>query len=175
MDNNIIKKAINKDKDAFIEIMKSVEKKLYIIAKLKLNNYEDIKDIIQETIVESYKNIQQVREPEKFESWITSILINKCNKFYKDQNNYNNIPYDDNEPDIENHFNIIEDKIDFFNLLKLLGNSEKEIFTLYYVNNYTTAEISNILSINENTIKTKLRRSREKIKEYLERGDKNEF
>lgn len=171
MDNIIITKAINGDKDAFITIMKSVEAKMYIVAKSRLDNNEDIKDVIQETIFESYKNIRQLRDIEKFESWVLSILINNCNKFYKNHNNYNYISYSENEPDTNNQFTNLEKNLDFLSLLKLLDKSEQEIFTLFYINEYTTPKISELLNINENTVKTKLRRARQKIKEYIERWD----
>lgn len=171
MDSIIITKAIKGDKDAFIKIMESVETKMYIVAKSRLDNHEDIKDVIQETIFECYKNIRQLRDTEKFESWVISILINNCNKFYKNHNNYNYISYSENEPDINNQFTKLENNIDFFSLLKLLDESEKEIFTLFYINEYTTDKISKSLKVNENTVKTKLRRARQKIKEYIERWD----
>lgn len=171
MDSIIITKAIKGDKDAFIKIMESVETKMYIVAKSRLDNHEDIKDVIQETIFECYKNIRQLRDTEKFQSWVISILINNCNKFYKNHNNYNYISYSENEPDINNQFTKLENNIDFFSLLKLLDESEKEIFTLFYINEYTTDKISKSLKVNENTVKTKLRRARQKIKEYIERWD----
>ena len=174
--NKLVKKAIKGDKGAFIEIVQPLERKLYIIAKSKLKNNEDIKDAIQETLYYAYRNITQLREAEKFESWIISILINNCNKFYK--NNYNNyhISLDDsqlNKGD-DNQYIKIEYKIDFFMLLELLDNIEKEIFTLFYVEEFTINKISDILNINENTIKTKLRRSRQKIQSYVERWGEDE-
>ncbi len=174
--NNLIKRAIKGDKNAFIEIIKPLEKKMYVIAKSRLKNEEDIKDAIQETIYLGYKSIKQLRDESKFESWIISILINNCNKFYK--NNYNNyhISLDDsqlNKGD-DNQYIKIEYKIDFFMLLELLDNIEKEIFTLFYVEEFTINKISDILNINENTIKTKLRRSRQKIQSYVERWGEDE-
>ena len=112
-----------------------------------------------------------MRDTEKFQSWVISILINNCNKFYKNHNNYNYISYSENEPDTNNQFTNLEKNLDFLSLLKLLDKSEQEIFTLFYINEYTTDKISKSLKVNENTVKTKLRRARQKIKEYIERWD----
>lgn len=171
--NKLVKKAIKGDKGAFIEIVQPLERKLYIIAKSKLKNNEDIKDAIQETLYYAYRNITQLREAEKFESWIISILINNCNKFYKQYDNNYHISYEESQlnQSEDNQYRRIENKIDFFIFLELLDKIDKEIFTMYYIQEYTISMISSKLSINENTIKTKLRRARQKIQEYIERWD----
>lgn len=172
--NKLIKKAINGDKKAFIEIIKPLEKKLYIIAKSKLGNEEDIKDAIQETLYYGYKNIYQLREVEKFESWIISILVNNCNRFYKQHDNTYHISYEESQLSKidDNQYVKVDNKIDFFILLELLDEIEKEIFIMFYVQEYTINKISNEINMNENTIKTKLRRARQKIQDYVERWEK---
>ena len=53
----LVEKAKNKDKNAFSELIINVKKELYLVAKLKLKNEDDISDAIQETLLKSYKNI----------------------------------------------------------------------------------------------------------------------
>lgn len=172
--NKLIKKAIKGDKKAFIEIIQPLEKKLYIIARSKLKNEEDVKDAIQETLYYGYRNIYQLRDAEKFESWIISILINNCNKFYKEYDNNYHISYEENQLNQtdDNQYVKLDSKIDFLIFLDLLDSVEKEIFIMFYVEEYTINKISYELDINENTIKTKLRRSRQKIQNYIERWDR---
>ena len=172
--DTILDKCIKGDKDAFIKVINSMERKLYIIAKSRVDNEEDVKDIIQDTIYSCFKNIKKLKDKNKFESWIVTILINNCNLFYKNKKNIVIVPFDEqytsNLKD-DNNFKSLNDNIDFFHLVNLLDNDEKTIFCLFYVNEYTTSKISEILNMNENTIKSKLKRSREKIKEHLERWD----
>lgn len=172
--DKLVKKAIKGDKKAFIEIIQPLERKLYLIAKSKLKNEEDAKDAIQETLYYGYKNIYQLREVEKFESWIISILINNCNKFYKQHDNAYHISYEESQSNKigDNQYAKIDNKIDFFILLELLDEIEKEIFIMFYVQEYTINKISNEINMNENTVKTKLRRARQKIQDYIERWEK---
>lgn len=161
-------------KETFINLMQNVEKKLYIIAKSKLDNEEDVKDIIQETILLGYKNINQLKSADKFDAWIISILLNNCNKFYKSKKNINHVSYEENEftEHDNNQYEKIENKIDFYSLLELLDDEdEKDIFILFYSDDYTTKQISKLLKINENTVKTKLRRARNKVQNYIERWE----
>ena len=58
----LIEKAKNNDKRAFSELIISIEKELYLIAKTKLKSDDDIGDAIQETIYKSYKNLRKLRD-----------------------------------------------------------------------------------------------------------------
>ena len=62
--------------------------------------------------------------------------------------------------------------MNFERLIEKLSYEEQLILKLFYKNNYTTREISFVLNRNENTIKTILRRAKEKIKQNYAGGDK---
>ena len=64
----------------------------------------------------------------------------------------------------ENFLERTEEDIDFNLLLRNLKEEEKIIILLFYNEKYTTKEISYILGINENTIKSRLNRAKNKIK-----------
>lgn len=166
----LIEKAKNSDKRAFAELIIAIEKELYLIAKTKLKNDYDIGDAIQETIYKSYKNIRKLRDNSLFKTWIIRILINECNNIYRKKSKYA-ISYEDKE--MENYIatNDESGNIEFEILIKNLSSEEKLLLTLYYCSKYTIKEISKITKIKENTIKGKLARARNKIKNQLEEGE----
>lgn len=177
--NLLIEKAISGDKDAFGKIISQYEKKLYIIAKSRINNEEDVKDIIQETIMNAYINLKTLKDIEKFNSWITTILINTCNKFYT-KNNINVVSYDGM---VENSINLacdqdtegINNYMDFAQIIGFLEVEDRTIITMYYMEDYTTKEIGEIFNINESTLRSRISRIRERIKQNLnERSDYND-
>lgn len=159
----LVKRAKNKDEKAFDEIILLVEKEMYLIAKTRLYNDDDIADAIQETIYHCYKNIHKLKDNKFFKTWIIKILINECNKIYKKRHKYN-ISFEDKE--FEKYIKIEEnyENIDFDILIRNLDTEEKTILTLYYCSGYTTKEISKILRKNENTIRSKMSRSKEKLR-----------
>ena len=61
-------------------------------------------------------------------------------------------------------------KMDFEILIDKLNYDEKLIVTLFYNNNYSCKEISYILKMNVNTVKSKLLRAKEKVKNYYKGG-----
>ena len=137
----LIEKAKNNDKKAFSELIIAIEKELYLIAKTKLKNDDDIGDAIQETIYKSYKNLRKLRDNSLFKTWIIRILINECNNIYKKKSKYA-ISYEDKE--MENYITTNDENqnIEFEFLIKNLSSEEKLLLTLYYCSKYTIKEIS---------------------------------
>ena len=160
----LVKKAKNKDEKAFDELISLIEKELYLIAKTRLYNDDDIADSIQETIYLCYKNIHKLKDDRLFKTWVIKILINECNKIHRKRRKHN-ISYEDKEMEkyikVEEHY---EENLDFDILIRNLDAEEKTILTLYYCSGYTSKEISKILKKNENTIRSKISRSKNKLK-----------
>ncbi len=165
----LLKKAQNGDKHAFDKVIEAVQRKLYAVAKSRISNEEDIEDILQDTVMYAYINIKNLRELDKFNSWITKILINNCNKMYV-RNHMNTLSYDsvDNENIIlkdEAQISQLENELNFYSIIEFLEMEEKTIITMYYLKEYTTKEISEILNINESTLRSRISSIRKKIKD----------
>ena len=162
MDDLIIR-AKSGDKEAFTKLVLESKKELYKVARAKLSNMADIEDAIQETTIKAYLKIKSLKDNSKFKFWLFKILINECNKIYRKRKVQ--------EVSIESIENSISSENasekEYNELLNALKDDEKILVILFYSNGYTTKEISKILNKNENTIKTKLRRIREKLKEKL--------
>lgn len=150
------------NKETFTKLFLEIKSELYKIAKTRLINDDDIDDAIQETMLEAFKSIKKLKKTEYFKTWIIRILINKCNYIYKKKKKYI-ISYEAEE--IEKYTtDENSNDIDFYLLIKNLKYEERIVIILYYMENYTTKEISKILKVNENTIKTRISRAKLKIK-----------
>lgn len=82
----LVEQAKSGDRDAFEKLIMLLEKDLYRIAKLRLNNKEDIFDAVQETIIIAFQSIHKLRQPKYFKTWLIKILINQSNSIYKQKN-----------------------------------------------------------------------------------------
>ena len=71
------------DEEAFTNMILYIKDDLYKIAKSRIANETDIEDAIQETMIETYKSIKKLNDPNKFKKWVIKILINKCNRIYR--------------------------------------------------------------------------------------------
>lgn len=162
------------DEKAFTELILSTENDLYRIGKTRLNDDNDISDAIQETMINAYKNLRKLKDNSNFKSWIIKILINECNKIYKKKSKntklFKKITIKKPVNSIDNSINNVNSRLDFELLINQLSYEEKLIATLYYNNGYSCSEISNILNMNVNTVKSKITRAKEKVKKYYEGG-----
>lgn len=166
----LVEKAKHNDDNAFNELILLVQKEMYLIAKTKLKNDDDIADAIQETIISCYKNLHRLRNKTLFKTWLIKILINECNKVYKKRKKYQ-ISYE--EKDIERYLRDEDfslENIGFDILIRELNDEEQLILSLYYYSEYSTKEISKILKKNENTIRSKISRAKEKLRKQYEGG-----
>lgn len=67
----------------------------------------------------------------------------------------------------------IDNLLDFNFMRKQLKYEDSVIITLYYMEGFSDKEIGNILKLKENTVKTKRTRAKQKIREILDIGGKN--
>lgn len=162
----LVKRAKNGDKEAFTNLVISYQSELFKIARAKINNVEDINDVIQETMLIAFDNVGRLKDETKFKAWIIKILINECNRFYKSKK----IVQMPIEEYTEGKLDNVDDKIIYEKVLSYLKPDERIIILLHYVSGYTSKEIAEILSKNENTIKTKIKRIKEKLYEKFEGG-----
>lgn len=172
----LIEKAQKGDNRAYTELVKILEKDLYRIAFTRLKNDDDIFDAIQNTLINVYKNIKKLKNNQYFKTWVIKILINECNRIYRYNMKHDKIAEKVSDINVEYIEKSIEDIgtfKDFNEMILKLNSDEQLIFTLYYKDKYSCEEISKITKINKNTIKSKLDRGREKIKEFLKEEYEN--
>ena len=167
---NLIKRAKDGDKEAFTELMLSIEE-LYRISKVRLKNEDNIADAIQNTMLIAFKSIKRLKHVEYFKTWIIRILVNECNYIYR-KNKKVEISYEDIQNDINiSEFDKVDEKLDFDFICSKLDYKERMIIILYYKDRFTDKEIGKILNIKENTVKTKRTRIKQKIKKFIKKGD----
>lgn len=168
MDEQLVFRAKSGETKAFTELIHNIENDLYRIAKTRLNNDDDISDAIQETMIKAFQKLKTLKDNSKFKSWIIKICINECNTVYK-KSNKQNILYKKIENSTFSQLEYtstqsIDSTFDFELLISTLKYKEKLIITLFYNSQYSCKEISQILNINTNTVKSILKRAKEKIK-----------
>jgi len=166
----IVKEAKNGNDEAFSKLIKMYKKELYLVAKSKLSQEDDIADCIQETILKCYKSLKHLKDNSLFKYWMLKILVNECYRLYK-KNDRKEVSIEANEMEnvLTKDFNI-DESIAFESIIKDLSEDEKMILTLYYVSGYNTKEIGKVLRKNDNTIRVKMMRAKNKLREKYKGG-----
>ena len=163
MTNKLVKMAKAGNKEAFNQLIIHYQNDLYRIAKSRLYNEDDVCDAIQETILTAYQSIDKLVKTSSFKAWLIKILINNCNKFYQ-TNKISTSLFTENDLSLSYG---LESNLEFLNLMNSLSIDERTIFILYYQDGYSTKEISKILDINHNTVRSKMLRAKSKLENIL--------
>jgi len=77
-DEKLVELALAEDKDAFGEIVKRWERKIFALCFGMLGREEDARDAAQETFISAYRNLNNFRGEAKVSSWLHRIAVNQC-------------------------------------------------------------------------------------------------
>ena len=171
MEENIINLAKNGDIEALENIVREYKTEMYSIAVVRLKNEADVEDAIQETLFDIYKSLWYLKRVTCFKPWIIRILINNCNDIIR-QKKESVLSFEDSIvntlPDKENEYLKLEGEQNFFEMIDFLNEEEKTIITMRYSQDFSITEMSQILNIREGTLRMRICRIKEKIRNRYE-------
>lgn len=153
----LVKKAMRRDAEAFVHLMQLYTKDMYRVALAILMNDEDAADAIQDTILTCWEKIHSLKQIQYFHTWMTRILINNCYDIRKENQRMASLEVYE-EPAKEDNYNL-----EFKEALASLNEKYRAIMTLFYSEGYHIDEIARILKIPKSTVQTRLKRGREKL------------
>lgn len=160
--NELIVRAKRRDKDAFTELINRHMQDMYKVALAILMNDEDVADAIQETILNCWEKIDTLRFNKYFKTWLTKILMNNCYDIIRNGQNQAEM-HEWDEPTYEDDCNL-----ELKEALSKLEEKYRVIIVMFYWQGYSIDEISKVLELPANTVKTRLKRGRERLARYYE-------
>ncbi len=138
---------------------------IYRIALHNLKNPADAEDIFQDVCLNLLTKNAPLFDDVYIKNWLIRVTINKCKNFQKSH-------WQSKRDSMDSAVNIpAEESQAIPELVYSLPQKYRNIIYLYYYEEYTVAEIAQILKENKNTVNSKLQRARKKLKEILEEGD----
>ena len=156
---------MQQDKYEFLELMECNTQDMYKVAKAILKNEEDVADAMQETILVCFEKLDTLQHPKYFKTWLIRILINICNDIIRQ--NQRQYLMSDVYPEMADP-NPVTSNLEFIELLNTLDEKYRLIVVLYYVEGFKISEISQLLGMSKNTVKTRLSRARKSLKKEYE-------
>ena len=167
----------------FEKFILQYEKLIYNLAYRMMGNKQDAEDIFQESILKIYKNMNKCKEKENISSWICTVVHNTCidelrrkkrrytesidSKLDFDDGSMMNKQLADNTKTPEEQLVNSELAEDIQKALNRLPADQKSLIVLRDIQGMSYEEISKNLKIPIGTVKSRINRGRERLKEYL--------
>ncbi|MFI2859258.1 RNA polymerase sigma factor SigW [Paenibacillus sp. JSM ZJ436] len=182
LDVRLAKLARKGDQRAFAELLELYKDKIFHLAYRMLYNRHEAEDVVQETFLRVYKNLDRYDEKQKFSTWVYRIATNLCiDRLRKRKpsysldaemseqegtDGYSMLPSQD--PSVESEVLLSETQQIIHQAMATLPAKYKSIMILRYIQDLSLQEISDVLDLPVTTIKTRVHRGREFLRKKLE-------
>lgn len=145
---------------------------VYQTAYQYLFNIDMAEDVVQEAFVKLFINNKDFNDDEHEKAWLLRVTINLCKNVLKSKT-YHNLELKCDSDIYENSFEESSNsKIDIMNQLKKLSAEQRTAIYLYYFERFNIKEISEVMKIKENTVKSHLKRAKQNLKINIEKEQK---
>lgn len=175
-DVQLIYNALSGDDEAFSSLVLKYQKSVHALAWRKIGDFHYAEEITQDTFLQAYKKLSTLKDPNQFAGWLYVIANRLCVDWMRkrkpaqqsleniavkaiDKITYERYVLEQRETEAaEFRYEIVK------RLLEKLPESERTVVTLYYLGEMTTKEIGKFLGVSVNTITSRLKRARERLK-----------
>ncbi len=171
MSSEIITNLVIKAKEGNIEsfgiLYETYSKDMYKFALYYLGSPVLAEDCVSECVLTAFQKISTLKKPASFKSWIFKILYNCCNKALSEKIRARETVELSSLVDLCKEDSDHSEIISLKNSLEKLTEEERTIILLSYTAGYTSKEIGKMLQLKDSTVRSKLMRSTEKLRQIL--------
>lgn len=180
-DEKLVELAVSKDSEAFGEIVKRWERKIFALCFGMLGREDDARDAAQETFIAAYRNLANFRGEAKVSSWLHRIAVNQCLTVKRRAKTRSEEFLDEDDGSEDRVFiaplqNSPSRQAEQFERLKLvrtavssLPTDLRQVIVMKEFEDMTFQEISETLEIPLSTVKSRLYTALKQLKMKLER------
>lgn len=163
----------DRQREAFERIVKQYSEQLYWQIRRLVLSHDDANDLLQNTFIKAWTNIEYFRAEAKLSTWLYRIALNECLTFLNKQRNESDLSIDNTDSHIANqlesdtYFNGDEAQLLFQKALQTLPEKQRMVFNLKYFQEMKYEEISEILGTSIGALKASYHHAVKKIEHFL--------
>lgn len=181
-DEQLVQIAVSENTDAFGEIVKRWERKIFALCYGMLNREDEARDAAQETFIAAYRNLANFRGEAKVSSWLHRIAVNQCLTKKRRQKTRSETFLDDEKNEEErffvapegdaptNNFETNEKAQIVRQAVNSLPADLRQIIVMKEFEEMTFQEISDTLEIPLSTVKSRLYTALKQLRMKLEKS-----
>jgi len=166
--NDLVNACKRGDREAYKTLYNQYADAMYNVCYRMTENKHDAEDVLQESFLSAFSNIQQYSANSTFGAWLKRIVINTSLNFLKRKKiNFVEFPEYKIEEESGNEQFVAQDLGRIKKAITKLPNGYKQIIILYLIEGYDHTEIGEILEISINTSKSQYSRAKKKLIQIL--------
>src|SRR6478735_3339073 len=178
LDNDLIKSVLQGNQRDYAELVKRYQNFVFTIVLRYTESREDAEEIAQDSFVKAYRSLSDFRGESKFSTWLYTIVTTTSLTFLRkkkiDVQSLDNEKVFELADSQDSGFraNQIEQKsrVNMVNkAIALLSPEDAQVITLFYKGEQSLEEMGQILGIEPNTVKVRLHRARQRLKDKMEK------
>src|SRR5712692_5199862 len=180
-DRELVRQAQGEDKEAFEELIRRHQHRVFAVAGGILRRREDVEDIAQQVFVKAYFSLKRFDQRAAFSTWLYKITVNECwdllrkkkvrPLLYESDLSEEQVQQFSAAERLDSGAQDVSDKLQaqqqVENLLQGLDERDRMMLILKEVEGFAIEEIAEILDLNANTVKVRLFRARRRIVNHV--------
>ncbi|WP_299334329.1 sigma-70 family RNA polymerase sigma factor [uncultured Psychroserpens sp.] len=174
-DQILINQIIEGDTNAFSILVDNYKDLVFTLALRMLKNREEAEEVAQDTFIKTYRSLDRFKGDSKFSTWIYRVAYNTClDRIKKNKKHLNDVEINEFTAHQVKTMDTALDQIEtkereeaIQRCIKRLPSQDSFLLTLYYFDDLSLDDISQIVGITVNSIKVKLFRCRKKLATIL--------
>ena len=152
----------------YLESTLALQSQLYAVARAILRSDFDAADAMQEAMLSGWKHRRSLKDESRFAPWLMRILVNKCRDLQRKQIRQRKLV-----ETAKREYSPPAPNPGLAELVRMLPEKQRLPVLFYYFDGYSQKEIAEILSLEPEQVKTRVRQGREQLRHMLEEGGEN--
>lgn len=177
-DTELIGRILQGEQALFAQLVERYRNYVFTLVLRFTDNREDAEEISQDIFIKAYRSLADFRGDAKFSTWLYTVVRTSCITFLRKKKlDTTSIDNERTFVQLENResgfrANTIEQKSRHAMVneaIRLLSPDDSQVITLFYKGEQSLEEIGRIMGLDPNTVKVKLHRARNRLKEKMEK------
>ncbi|MFP5334543.1 MAG: RNA polymerase sigma factor SigM [Actinomycetes bacterium] len=161
------------DADAFTELVRRHQPRLWAVAVRTLGNREDAADALQDALVSAYRNAASYRGDAAVTTWLHRIVVNACLDRVRRARSRPTAPLPETDvPAPRDEHARAELRLDVRAALARLPEHQRVALVLVDMQGLPVAQVAEVLGVAEGTVKSRCARGRAALAELLRPGNR---
>lgn len=176
-ENQLIQRATRGDAEAFNALLGAHERRMYAVALRICGNAEDAQDCLQEAMLRIFRSIGSFKAQSSFSTWVYRITMNTCLDELRRRKSRPSASLDglvdagwspvDAGESPEQHALRSEARASLEQCIRELPEDMRAVVVLRDIHGYAYDEIAEALDVNVGTVKSRISRARERLREKI--------